>query len=69
MNEDPQYGYPRPHSQAFQGTSNQTQTISPQALQHYPTSFPHDAQHLQQVSSFFNQRILLQHGLDANSLH
>ena len=44
LNEDSQYDYGRP--QAFQRTSNPSQTISPQALQNYPTSFTQDA-HLQ----------------------
>ncbi len=48
LNEDSQYDYGRP--QPFQRTSNQTQTISPQALQNYPTSFTQDAQHQRQVS-------------------
>ena len=54
LNEDLQYGYSRPHSQPFQASSNQTQTVSPQALQHYPTSFTQDAQQTRHVSPFFN---------------
>lgn len=48
LNEESQFDYSRP--QSFQRTSNQSQTISPQALQNYPTSFTQDAQHQRQVS-------------------
>ena len=48
LNEGSQFDYGR--HQPFQRTSNPAQTISPQALQNYPTSFTQDAQHQRQVS-------------------
>ena len=65
LNEDSPYGYGRP--QAFQRTSNQTQTISPQALQHYPT-FTQDAQHQRQVSWSFSDTAMLYCALDTDLL-
>ena len=49
LGTQPQYTFSP--SQNFQGVSNQSQTISPQALQHYPTPYSQPApQKSQQVS-------------------